>query len=222
MSDQIQTIDSSVDLLESLLWQHDNAPRVTALLKAKQDWYNTNQSEFWENWVRDVFDLRTANAFGLKVWSIILGVPLTVVLDPTAPGKPTFGFGVHNRNFGHGNFSSSTSQNASLTLAQQRLVLQLRYFKLVSRCTVPEINRILAFVFQGQGKVYVLDPLDMTFVIYVFDFVPGSQLTFILEEYDLLPRPAGVGVKYITITRPVFGFNQYNQNFHNSTFAPEG
>ncbi|WP_231668322.1 DUF2612 domain-containing protein [Ralstonia solanacearum] len=53
---------------------------------------NATHTAFWENWIRDVFDLRTANDFGLSVWSEILGVPLAVTVDPTKPGTPVFGF----------------------------------------------------------------------------------------------------------------------------------
>lgn len=215
----VQPLNLSVDLLASLLWQHNNAPKLEALVRSEQDWYNKNQSEFWSNWVRDVFDLRTANAFGRKVWSIILGVPLAVTLAPSQVGKPTFGFGTFNKNFGRGNFTSKTASTATLTPDQQRLVLQLRYFKLISRATVPEINRMLKFAFRDVGNVYVLDTLDMSFVVYVFSFLPGSQLSFILEQYDILPRPAGVGVKYLTINRPVFGFGDTNKNFNNGTFS---
>lgn len=214
----IQEIDTSANLMRALLWQHEPAKRLEALVTAKQTWYNTAHTKFWSDWIRDVFDLRTANAFGLQVWAIILGLPLGVAVDPSDPAKPAWGFKPHNRNFGRGNFSSQSSTTVGLTLEQQRLMLQLRYFQLTSRCTVPELNRILAYVFRDQGQAYVLDGNDMSFVVYVFKFVPDSQFAFLLEQYDVLPRPAGVGVRYVIDVGDYFGFGEFNGNFDNYTF----
>ena len=76
MAATIQEFDFSVDLLQAILWQYNNATSLQSLLNSEQAWVIENQTEFWENWLRDVFDLRTANEFGLSVWSIILGIPL--------------------------------------------------------------------------------------------------------------------------------------------------
>lgn len=215
----IQQIDFSVDLLQALLWQHNNAPRITALMRLKNLWYQTNQEEFWTAWVRDVFDLRTANEFGLKVWSIILGIPLTMIFEPGQGVK--FGFGEFNKNFNNGNFGTLGSVSAGLTADQARLLLQLRYFQLICRPTVPEINQFLAYVFRGQGNVFCKDTNDMQYVIYSFGFAPGSMLMKMLVYYDVLPRPAGVGVQIIVEGRPVFGFGDFNRNFNNGTFADD-
>lgn len=360
MTTTIQQFDYSINLLRALLWQDDTAPRMTALLQAKQDWYDTNVSTFWENWVADVFDIRTANEFGLAVWAIILGIPTSAIIPPTT--KANFGFGIRlltqdandargtwtrangvtitagqvdpngatnavkldlstgtgsartvtvpttaggipagtvtiqfqaklisgtqgtltssvagvassawpalsaawstvtltvtnptagstafnivaptssaavievyglkvvsgtlvnngNLNFDRGNFGSATSSVAGLTLEQKRILLRLRYFKLISRCTVPEINRIMKSVLGDQGTVYVLDANDMNFVTYVFGFQPNSSLAFVLQNFDVLPRPAAVGVRYIVGTRQTFGFGQFFKNFNNGTFG---
>lgn len=71
-----QEFDFSINLLEALIWQYNNAPRLESLLRQKQTWYDVNNRDFWQDWLRDVFDLRTANTFGLRVWSIILGLSL--------------------------------------------------------------------------------------------------------------------------------------------------
>lgn len=481
MTTRIQEFDYSIDLLRALLWQDNKAPQMTALLQQKQAWYDENVSTFWENWVRDVFDIRTANEFGLAVWAIILGVPTSVILPPT--NKANFGFNstvytvpyqvsypaeqpisalsiasmyrrdwqgtnqmfstsrtnillqsgafgrtspwvtpgagfmgsiaastdipapdgtatavskvtvtatsnlcarqtglsapagsrvssvwvyvpagqpgvsafqlvtdwddtdigsisssgilgrwvrlssvatltatraqldfnitqypsgatlpigtvfyLHfgqsesgatarryiatttaaasmtdysntalgvltfaqnptldpsqdfiywngtyttagsvavtalnrqiartfkqgNKNFGHGNFGSNSSTVAGLTLEQKRILLRLRYFKLISRCTVPEINRMMKSLLGDQGSVYVLDANDMSYITYIFGFQPDSSLAFVLQNFDVLPRPAAVGVRYLVSTRPTFGFGPYFKNFNHGTFG---
>jgi hypothetical protein len=188
-----QAFDLSVDLLQCLLWQYNDAEALTTLLERKQEWYGAAQEKFWSDWMFDVYDLTTANAFGLAVWAAILNVPLVVVPDAQA-SKPLFGFGSNNVGFTQGNFSSA-QMLSSLTVEQRRLVLRLRYFQLTTRGAVTEINAFLAKVF-GEGVVYVEDLGNMA-ARYVFTQPPSSAVELVLTEFDVLPRPAGVSVSYI-------------------------
>lgn len=217
MSD-IQIFDPSVNLMQAILWQYEDAEKLKAIVEAKQAWTNSNQTEFWRSWYRDVFNIDTANDFGLSVWARILDVPLQVENSAQEDKKP-FGFGANNNNFVNGNFGVVAGSAQRLGTEQQRLVIRMRYFQLTSRCTVPEINSFLADVFKDMGRAFVFDPLDMSFVLYTFGFAPDSQLQFILNEYDLLPRPAGVGVRWQAQALPSFGFGIYNLNFNNGNFG---
>lgn len=214
-----QEFDFSVDLLRVVLWQYNNTPNLQSIITQKQQWYIDNQTEFWSDWMVDVFDLRTANDFGLSVWAIILDLPLVATLPPSDLDKPTWGFSNNNENFGNGNFSSKTSTSAGLTLEQRRIALRLRYIQLVSRGTIPEINEFMNLIF-GERRVYALDPNDMS-ITYVFTFQPDSSLSLVLESFDLLPRPSGVRLRTIVATRPVFGFGSFNLNFDNGNFLPQ-
>lgn len=211
----ILPLDFSVDLLRAILWQYNDATRLQSLLQSKQDWYNENQRDFWENWVRDVFDLRTANEFGLTVWAIILGMPLFLETEDE-PDKDIWGFGEYRENFNNGNFASSGG--VGLTLEQKRIVLRLRYFQLTTRATVPEINAFFAYLFSDLGRAYVADGLDMT-ALYIFEFDISSPLKMVLTEFDLLPRPAGVRIDYVIAGEAQgWGFGRYRENFNNGNF----
>lgn len=216
---KIQEFDFSVDLLRALLWQYNDAARLQSLLTQKQDWYDLNQSEFWDAWVRDVFDLRTANDFGLSVWAILLNVPLVVVSDVDPSAQEVWGFGANRQNFTNGNFYPT--QTAGLTTEQKRLVLRLRYFDLVTRGAVPEINAFMAYLFADYGPVYVNDGLSMK-ARYVFGFPLPSKLATVLRDFDLLPRPAAVAVDYVVIGEADgWGFGAYHENFTNGNFYHE-
>jgi hypothetical protein len=213
-----QAFDFSVDLLSALLWRHNEADHLTSLLQQKQNWYDDNQEGFWNDWFTDVFDLKTANSFGCAVWAVILGVPLAVILPPAT--RPTFGFGAFHRNFTRGNFAPVSQNVLPLSLPQQRLVLRLRYAQLISRGNVTDTNRILKYIFNenGYGNVYVLDGLNMK-CTYVFTFAIPSALQFVLTNYDILPRPAGVGIQFVVTTRGVFGFGAPHRNFTRGNFG---
>lgn len=216
----VQQVDFHVDLLAALLWCQDDATRLQAIMRAKQNWYDTNAENFWQDWHRDVFNIDTANRFGLNVWAIILGIDLSIDNSESRRDKPTFGFGPDYKNFQWGNFSNILGGISRLTDENARLLLKLRYRQLTSRPTVVDINRMLKEAFSSYGRAWVLDPLDMSFVIYTFDFEPGQEIRDMMEHFDLLPRPSGVGVAYRVVSRIPFGFGPHNENFDNGNFYP--
>ncbi len=213
---RIQETVFGEDLTKAQLWEYNQAEILQSLIAQKNAWYATNQTQFWSDWVSDVFDIRTCGQFGLVVWSIILNIPLNVNVVPTS--GPAFGFGVLNQNFNNGNFQISEAATVDLTIEQQRSLLLLRYNQLTGNCTVPFINRMLKNILGEYGSIYVLDPLDMSRIIYVVDFLPSPELWFILYQADVLPRPAGVKIEFIIRGFEVFGFGSFNQNFNNGNF----
>jgi len=213
----IQQFDFYVDLLRAMLWEYNDAANLQSILQQKQDWYTTNQTEFWQDFVTNIFDLRTANEFGLAVWSIILELPLFVNYQPSDLSQPIFGFDVaFFKNFNRGGFGTSTGGTNRLSMASQRLALQLRYFQLCSSGTVPEINRFMNFLF-GSGAVFLLDNLNMT-QQYIFTIPITADMQYIFENFDLLPRPAGVGVTYHSTQGAFWGFGPYRKNFNRGNF----
>jgi hypothetical protein len=151
----IQMFDLSVNLLQAILWQYNDAENLQALLVAKQAWYNSNQQAFWQGWIANVFNLDTADEFGLGVWSIILGLPNFINQSSPGPEIPVFGFdGSGGVNFDNGILALPNGSSVVLSVATQRLVLQFRYFQLCSSGTVPETNRFLAFLFGGPHKAF--------------------------------------------------------------------
>lgn len=214
--DDIEFFDFSVNLLKCILWQYNEAANIQSLLESKQEWYNTNQQAFWWWWYYNVFNLATANDFGCDVWSIILELPLFVSTPPSSLSAPIFGFDASFfKNFNRGNFGTTGSGTASLTLQSKRYALQLRYFTLATSGTVPEINRFMKYIFGNAGPVFLKDNHDMT-QTYIFGFPFPSQLAFLFDNFDVLPRPAGVGSTYRSTSGIFFGFgpswNRANYN----------
>lgn len=212
---KIQAFDYSVNLLQAILWQFNEAERLQSLLEQKNNWYISNQTEFWTDWYNDVFNLQTANDFGLTVWAVILGLPLTIT-NPVIDTGDKWGFGEFRFNFSRGNFAPS-SIGIALSTSEKRIILRLRYFQLVTRCAIPEINEFLKSVFADLGSVYVLDGLNMT-MNYVFTFVPNDNLLQVIQQFDVLPRPVGVGINYVITAIETFGFGEFHRNFNRGNF----
>lgn len=212
----IQEIDSSINILRALLWRNNKAVNVEALLTFKQEWNDENHRDFWDNWFDDVFNLKTANTFGLGLWSILLGIPLTIEAAPPSEDNSNFGYGEFRKNYNNGNYTAASGE-IILSPEQARLVLRLRYYQLTSRPTTPQINFIMNDIFGDLGVVYALDGLDMT-MTYVFLFTPAQAIRLILDKYDLLPRPSTVELKITFDPNSKFGYGSFRKNYNNGNY----
>ncbi|MDO5764072.1 MAG: DUF2612 domain-containing protein [Elusimicrobiales bacterium] len=187
------TFEPKIDLKQCLLWQYNNAPSLRALLLQKEAWYKIHQTDFWNYWYNNVFNLDTADDFGLGVWGEILDFPRQV--------------------------KSVDGSLHVLTAEQYRTVLKGQMLKFNMGVTAPEVNRWLQVVFGSQGKAYCLDNLDMTAIPFVFEQSPSEEIIWLLANVDFLPRPAGVGYEVRLVGQDIFGFNGSGlQTFNNGVF----
>lgn len=217
MTGNIQEFIFDSETMQAILWQYDGAERLQSLIKQKAEWYGINWEGFWHHWYWDVFNLNTANDFGLSVWAIILDLPLYTSQQPSPPNYHNFGFANYGFNFDNGNFAVDVPVVNSLTVENKRLLLKLRYFQLTTRGAIPETNAFLARLF-GSGTAYLVDNLDMT-ITYVFTQPIAASLMYVLQNLDILPSPAGVGYNIVTLSAPSFGFDPYGLNFDNGNFS---
>lgn len=226
---RIEQIDYTLDVEQALLWQYDKATALISLVTQKQEWLDINQTEFWSDWYTDVYNLYTANSFGLSVWSIILDIPYFV--RPMNPFVDVWGFNEYPPinpyvNFDNGVFGAIYDYDPSrppLTVEEQRIVLKLRYFQLISRGALTYTNEFFNMLFNDpsgpyQGGVWELDGFDMT-ITYVINCDLSVNLIEVIKTYDLFPRPAAVGIKYVDTRFPAFGFGEFYFNFERGAFA---
>lgn len=209
------------DILQALKWMHNSAPNITYIITQKRDWYDKYQKQFWIDWEAFVFDLDTANNFGLMVWCIILGVPsqLFGLYPPDGawaygPDRQNFiGTGVAPYDSEGGNFYGG-GEFTLLTATEIRWALKLRYAALVGNGRLEYINRILLWIFNkdvpwdiaGGKYAYVTDvtgaadqaappPASNFLLDYHFGPNMGMSPQFInllnQTQYGILPSCAG-------------------------------
>lgn len=218
---KVKVFDPSINIEQALLWQHNKAVRLQSLIASKQAWYDEKVSGAFAYWFAGIFDLSTCGEDGLRVWSIILGIPLFVTSEPSPVGYPAFGFASFGFNF-YGDPSDPTPAGSNfaigaggavsgLSVEDARKLLQVRYFQLTTNGSVTEINRMLSYVF-GDGAGYVVDNLDMTMTV-VFNEFPSAALLNALSVLDVIPRPAGVELNITLGYAYSFGFADYGRNF---------
>jgi hypothetical protein len=214
----IQSFDYSINLLSVILWQYNEANNLQQLIQNDQNFYDENHVQFWTSWYTNVFNLQTANDFGLFVWSIILNIPIqSTSINPVT--QDIFGFGQFKNNFNNGNFYNDGSSSGFST-EERRLILKLRYYHLVANGAIPNTNKFLNFAFQGFGNCYIVDNLDMT-VSCFFDFPITYKLLNFIKQYDLIPRCTGVRMKFFSTLQNIFGFGEFRKNFNNGNFIGE-
>lgn len=219
---QIYNLDFNINLLRSILWQYNDAEHLQALINAEAEFYSLSSAGFWQNWYRDVFNLDTANDFGLIIWSVILGSYRDVRLNTESRGR-IFGFNAKegvalansNQNFNFGNFTSSESI-VSVNRDQLRMLLKIRAMQLVSNGSAYDINRMLNRVFP-DNSVFCRDNLDMT-MTYVFTEAPSMDILFLLQKAEVFRPPAAIGYNVRVFSARTWGFGAHRMNFHRGNF----
>lgn len=142
-----------LDLLQNITWQYDLAANLVGLAQAKQDWYDREWKNFWSGWKSSIFDLRTANLFGIVVWALILDVPVSLVYGGVVTDARPFGF-ANRSNFDNANFFGSNAASV-LQIEEARKLLRVRYYTQTMSPTVWNINYMLADVFKEDGLAYI-------------------------------------------------------------------
>lgn len=182
-------LDFSIDILQSVLWQYDKAERLKSLINDKQKFYDDATTEFWEDWYRDVFNVDTANYFGLIIWAIILGcneyINLTYKL-----GVKTFGFGESHRNFYQANFSLS-SYILTLSKEQLRKVIKAQMYMFNSNGSLYDINKLLVHIFP-ENKPYARYSTETNTLTFHFDVPLSEEYLNIVLFSNMLYAPVGV------------------------------
>lgn len=149
-----------------------------------------------ENFYNDIFNIQTANSYGLDVWGQRLNISRQVKVD-----------------------------GGTLLLEDDyyRFLLLVKAMSNISNCTVPNLEEILNFLFKDRGRVYVFDTGIMT-MKYVFDFYLNSYEKAILSLPGIPPKPTGVGLSIEELPKKqVFGFHDTGyQPFNQAPFRAIG
>lgn len=203
----------SAYLAETVQKQYSNSPTILALLDSFDQW--TNLTAFKDQFLANVWDLSTAQGFGLDIWGRILGQSRYVTVTQT-PGN-NFGFDAHPttgqtnwKPWGQAPFYNGDAAGAYTYALQDDYYRRLLFVKAaanIASCDAPSLNALLRAMFGDRGKCYVGYDLDFPMHIgYHFEFMPTSVERTIIQS-GLFPVPAGMQPQYIFgLTYSPFGF----------------
>lgn len=175
---------------QTLISQYANSPRILALIDS---FYEAIGAQgLIDSFYNLVWNLETAQGWGLDFWGAIVGV--SRVLQVAGTGV-YFGFTPASdaHNFADGTFyvGDPTTDRYALSDNAFRLLIYAKALANISDCSCQSINKILLALFPGRGNCYVQDNGDMT-LTYVFDFTLSTVEISIVSTTGVLPRPAGI------------------------------
>ena len=180
---------------ETIISQYGNSPAILSLL----DSFNSAVEPYADidNFYVWVWDVSTAQGFGLDIWGRIVGVSRTI---PTNPATV-------------------------LTDAQFLQLILLKALANISRDTSYAINTLLLDWMAGRGRTYVNDLGNME-IRYMFEFALEQFEIDIITQSGIFLRPAGVGGWMVTAQPPCFGFKGMGADgavpFGQAPFMPAG
>lgn len=173
----------------TIISQYGNSNVITTLIGSFQQW--TDQTTNYQNLYDLIWNVATAQGYGLDVWGRIVGVVRTVGVI----GLPYWGFQEQNPTtwtFNQGIFYSGTisAPQYYLTDSSFRQLIFAKAMSNISNGSAQSINAILRAMFPGRGNTWVSDNLNMT-ITYNFSFFL-SALELGLVTSGVLPKPSGV------------------------------
>ena len=194
-----------------MISQYANSPKFVSLVSGLTDIFSNSQT--LEDWYNVVFNIKTAEGFGLDIWGLILnqGRAFSYV-DPISGDTEN----VYLKGAQTVGGSSYTSEQIEEIYRQ---VLFLKAMSNITNATLASLNKMLQFYYQARGRVYVINYGTMK-IRYVFEFYVNNLEKAIFTS-DIMPRPTGVksSFEYIPL-HEYFGFFVNGLTASNQPYAP--
>lgn len=165
---------------QTIISQYASSPTITSLVHKMNEWIRPDADI--DNFYNFIFDVSTAQGFGLDIWGRIVGL---------TTGREIL----------------TTPTTTVLTDAQFLPLIMLKALANISASTIPAINQLLRNWMSGRGRCYCNDLGNME-ISYVFEFFLQPFEIVILQTSGIFLRPAGVGGIILPTTFPVFGFKE--------------
>lgn len=188
---------SSFDPWQTVLSQYGNSPVITSLIAS----FNAavDETENLDDYYDDIFNVLTAQGYGLDLWGRVVGVSRVVAI----PGSAEYlGFeeAASWVAFGQGVFwsGSTVTNNVVLSDAAFRTLILAKAASNICDGSIPAINAILLALFPNRGSCYVTDLGNMA-MSYTFNFTLTPVELAIVETSGVLPTPAGVAATVVQL-----------------------
>ena len=184
-----------INVSQTVISQYGNAPTLLAMIEAMNA--AIDPSADIDNFYAYIWNVDTAQGFGLDIWGRIVGVSRTILTTPVT----------------------------TLDDTQFRSLIYLKALSNISIATNPAINILLTTWMSGRGRCYVNDLGNME-IRYQFEFELEPFEVEIIQSSGIFLRPAGVGGWVVATTFPVFGFaemgTEWASPFNQQPFVESG
>lgn len=173
---------------QTIASQYATSPIITSLIESMNA--AIDPSGDIENFYIWVWDVATAQGFGLDVWGRIVGVSRTLLTSPATV----------------------------LDDFDYRSLILLKALSNISTSTSHSINSLL-LNWLGNVRAYVSDLGNMEMLLN-FEFLLSPVQIAIIQHAGIFPRPTGVGLWVQTHTYPLMTFKQFGSLASPMSHAP--
>lgn len=179
------------DYRKTIISQYANSDVLTQLIENFNGYIDQTQN--FEAFFDLIWNVDTAQGYGLDVWGRIVGVSraLRVVGGQEYLGFSEAGIGANPFNQLPFYLGATLTSNFQLSDDAYRVLIFAKALSNISDGSIPSINQILRNLFPNRGNCYVADGLDMT-MTYTFDFILTPVELAIVEQSGVLPKSTGV------------------------------
>lgn len=183
----------------TIISQYANSPILTDMILA----FNAalDQTENFDNLFDLMWNVDTAEGYGLDVWGRIVGVSRALQFEGSISylGMEEAGMGAWT-GFGQGILFSGggTTNNFLLQDSDYRRLILAKAAGNVSDGSILSLNSILLYLFPQRGNAFVVNNLNLS-ISLKFEFVLNPIEIAIIQQSGVLPYPVGVGINIIQL-----------------------
>ena len=185
------------DWTQTLLAQYADSPTITALISSFAA--AVDPATDLDNFYDYVWNIASAQGFGLDIWGRILGVGrVYLVADPYHFGfSDSQGTPKDVGAFGEGVFWNGGPPSGNFALADPsyRRLLLAKAYSLITNTSAAALNALLRLLFPGRGNCYIADNGGMS-VTWTFTFPLSPVEKTIVQTSGVLPVPNGTAVSF--------------------------
>ena len=174
---------------QTIISQYSNAPTLNQLITNMNGYIDPSVN--FDAFYNLIWNIDTAQGYGLDVWGRILGVGR--VLQVSVGVDFGFNEATDAEGFTIASFYDGTSVTSNYSLGDPAYLVLLLAKALanISDGSIPSINQIMLNLFPGRGDCYVTDGANMT-MTYHFTFALTTVELAIVSQSGVLPKPTGV------------------------------
>ena len=185
------------DYWDTIISQYANSPILTQLIANFDDY--VDQTINLQNFFDFIWNVDTAQGYGLDVWGRIVGVTRILNVGAGAlylgfeEATTLSAFGFNQEPFYAG---APVTTNFSLSDDAFRVLIFAKALANICDGSTKAINQLLLNLFPNRGNCYVTDGLNMT-MTYTFNFALTPVEQAILGQSNVLPKPVGVSATIV-------------------------
>lgn len=186
------------DYVATVFKQFANSPKLLAIIESFND--AVDPSSVIDDWYDAVWNINTAEGWGLQVWGRIVGVSNVIDLPPGGSG-PALGFeevgdATNYTPFNNAPFYGGPPPSQATTVSDyvfRNMIFAKAYANITDR-SIPTMNQGLALLFPGLTNGHVTDDGNMQATYAFFSVLPDFQVA-ILKQSGVVPGPTGVQMR---------------------------